>query len=61
MLAMASIEILLAVRRLSLNAIDRVTRMLEGLGGAARRALQEDPFESIAGVQIVDDVLDLRS
>ena len=51
---MASIGILLAVRRLSFRAIDRVTRILDGSRGAARRALlrvvcfvDDDPLEGV--------------
>lgn len=65
MLAIASIEILLAVRRWSLNAIDRVTRMFEGSGGAARRArrrvmcfVDDDPPLEFSGSGVVANVME---
>lgn len=41
---MQSMEILLAVRRLSLRVIDLVVRMVERSGGARRRTLRDDRF-----------------
>ena len=62
---MASIEILLTVRRLSFRAIDRVTRMLEGSRGAARRALRrvvrfvdDDPPSDFSGSDVVASVME---
>ena len=57
---MQSMEILLAVRRLSLRAIDLVVRMVERPGGARRRTLRDDLFfdKSPAGLTVAVVVLE---
>ena len=59
-MAMQSMEILLAVRRLSLRVIDLVVRMVERSGGARRRTLRDDRFfdRSPAGLTVAVPVLE---
>lgn len=60
-MAMQSMEILLAVRRLSLRVIDLVVRMVERSGGARRRTLRDDRFfdKSPAGLAVAVPVLEV--